>query len=346
MPKAGYAARAHRRRRASRAGARSALRARAVARCRARCSQSRAILRRTSPTWWSASAATRRARWCWPRRSRGLPTAIHEQNAVPGPHQPMLGRFVQRCSSRSKSARAIFPTKKYRLRRQSGRASACAKLLRRDATGEGHACSSSAARRARTRSTSCVVEAMKLLRPIGTGAALRAPDRRERSRRRRAPLRRGGHRRRGARVHRRHGARPIATRRLVVAAPARRRSPSSTVVGKPAILDPVSVRRPTITRRSTRARSPTPARRDLLPQSDDVAGASSPTRCATLLDDRDARRDDGARRRARSAGPSAHVEIADAHARRCADAATESGLQMFRKPRHRASTSSASAASA
>ena len=64
----------------------------------------------TGRTWWWAWAATRRGPVVLAAWLRGIPTAIQEQNALPGHHQPdARARSCGWCSSPSSEARRFFP---------------------------------------------------------------------------------------------------------------------------------------------------------------------------------------------------------------------------------------------
>ena len=72
--------------------------------------------RATSPTWWWASAATRPGRWCWRPGCCGVPTAVQEQNALPGRHQQDPRAVREGGLPRlRRGARASSPTRKVQL---------------------------------------------------------------------------------------------------------------------------------------------------------------------------------------------------------------------------------------
>ena len=69
----------------------------------------------TGRTWWWAWAATPPGRWCSRRGCCGIPTAVQEQNALPGLTNKVLGRFVRVVFIAFEEARALLPRAKVHL---------------------------------------------------------------------------------------------------------------------------------------------------------------------------------------------------------------------------------------
>ncbi len=83
--------------------------------CRARSSSRAGFSAASGPTSCWGWAATRRGRWCSRRRCSGYPTAIQEQNSLPGFTNRVLGRFVRRVFVAFDEAASAFARRKVRL---------------------------------------------------------------------------------------------------------------------------------------------------------------------------------------------------------------------------------------
>ena len=75
---------------------------------------------RAGPPWWSASAAIRPCRRCWPRRLRGIPTVLHEQNAVMGRANRLLAPRVTAIATGFRTPATARPRLQAKVVRQSG----------------------------------------------------------------------------------------------------------------------------------------------------------------------------------------------------------------------------------